>query len=165
MAERNYTPCPQSSSGVLSQYLRGHAATLRSTSDGAPETTQYSATRRHYQRTWVRNFQKDGLAEKAKSFWPLRSPDITPLHLFTWSYVKSIVYESPVTRLMTWRSVSRARTWLLTLTCSSEHGKSLNIDRTLSVLPRVPAMKCSNLKTLRVWLQATARCVCVAGFV
>jgi len=80
-------------------------------------------------------------------------------------HVNSIVYQSPVTRLTTWRSESRMRTWLLTLTCSSEHGKSLNIDRTLSVLPTVPAMRCSKLKNLRVWLQATARCMCLDRFV
>jgi hypothetical protein len=150
MAERNYTPCPRSSSGILSQYLRGHA-NLRSTSDWALEITQCSPTIRRYQRTWVRNFRKNGSAEKDQSLWPPRSPYITLLHLLMWSYVKSTVYESPVTRLMTWRSVSRMRTWLLTVTCYSEHGKSLNIDRTLSVLPRVPAMRCSKLKTLRVW--------------
>jgi len=165
MAERIYTPCPQSPSGVLSQYLRGHAATLRSTSYWALETTQYSATRRRYQRTWVRNFWKDGSAEKAQSLWQPRSSDITPLHLLMWSYVKGVVYESPVTWLMTWKSVSRTRSWLLTLTCSSEHGNSLNIDRTSSVLPRVPAIRCPKLKTLWVWLQATARCMCLARFV
>jgi hypothetical protein len=165
MAERNYTPCPQISSGVLSQYLRGHAATRRSTSDSALKTTHYSAARQRYQRTWVRNFRKDGSAEKSQSIWPPRSPDITPLHFLMWSYVKSTVYESPVTGMMTWRTVSRMRSWLLTLTCSSEQDKSLNIHGTLSVLPTVPAMKCSKLKTLTVWLHAKARCRCLAPFV
>jgi hypothetical protein len=31
--------------------------------------------------------------------WPPRSPDITPLDLFLWGYVKDIVYKTPVTSL------------------------------------------------------------------
>jgi len=36
--------------------------------------------------------------------WPPRSPDITPLHLFLWRYVKDNVFSTPVPDITNWKA-------------------------------------------------------------
>ena len=55
---------------------------------------------------------------------------------------------------------------IFTMTCYSEHGKRLNIDWTFAVLPRVTTLRyiLRSFRTLRAWLQAISRCLCLAHF-
>jgi len=45
---------------------------------------------------WMQHFQTGGLREMVRHPWPPRSPDITPLDLFLWGFVKDIVFSTPV---------------------------------------------------------------------
>lgn len=82
--------------------------------------------------TWSRNYRESGSREKANSlgFLFLRTP----------SY--GVMSRALLPKMMTWRSASPMWSWLFVLTCSSEHGKSLDLDWTLSVLPRVTTLRC-----------------------
>ena len=133
------------------QYLPGHVATLCSTSDWTPKMTHSSATRwgsplnefYQYGCTCTRNLWEDGLAEKAHSLSLL-----VPRHSTTGLLHVGLCQEHclPITiyqHLMTWRGTSWIQLWLFMLTCSPEHGKSLNIDWTLPTWPRVPTLRCN----------------------
>jgi hypothetical protein len=60
--------------------------------------------------------------------WPPRSPDLTPLDLSTWVYIRSVVYQLPVTEV---DNREKRITCVIMLTCSSEHDSN-NVDCTLS---------------------------------
>jgi hypothetical protein len=100
--------------------------------DGAPPHSglQVSACLdRAFPGTWI---SRDGPMS-----WPQHSPDITPLDFSLWGYVKSIVFRTPVNGL----DELKSRIRIFQRTCSTEHDKSSNFVWTLSILPREPTSR------------------------
>jgi hypothetical protein len=56
--------------------------------------------------------------------WPPRSPDLTPLYIFFWSYVKNIVYQVKINDLQ--HLEARTRDVVATVTCFKQHGTRSN---------------------------------------
>lgn len=49
---------------------------------------------------FLREFFGDRIiSQKAKHHWPARSPDLTPLDFFLWSYLKNKIYETPIANI------------------------------------------------------------------
>jgi hypothetical protein len=110
-----------------------------------PQIEHLTATH-HFARRWCfthwglclnRTFPGTWIGRDGPMPWPTRSPDITPLDFFLWGYVKSNVFRAPVNGLDDLKSRIR----IFQRICSTELGKSSNIVWTLSVLPREPTSR------------------------
>ena len=87
---------------ITNEYLPGHVETLRCTSeefhpwiffqqDGEPPH-RVSHVRLFFDAT----FPNGWIGRDGPTPWPPRSPDITPLDIFLWGYVKDKVFSTPV---------------------------------------------------------------------
>ena len=82
--------------------------------------------------------------------WSPRSPDITPLVFYMWGYVKSTVYPSPVTRIDNLKKGITDEIMIIHAHMPLRIWQGLGIDWTLTVLPRVPTFRRTNV-SYKLW--------------
>lgn len=93
--------------------------------------------------------------------WPPHSPDTTPLEFFMWGYVKSIIYQPSVWWLKkhTADAIMATRVYRL-LRSRQELEYWVDVVHANKLVQTEVYL--GQLKSLWIWLQATAKCMCLA---